>query len=134
MGPMVRTACAIALGASLAAAPALAVCGPVGAADPQLMSAALPDGPACAPGPDPFLTTCTWTFDLRHPAAQHTFASVARLLTPCGPMDTDVAVNHPDTYALNVYAIGGRLVSLSLKDKGARGQTFVFLRVRPSSG
>jgi hypothetical protein len=39
------------------------------------------------------------------------------------------SVNHPDSYDLRQFSSGVGMISVSLKDKGALNQTYVFLRV-----
>lgn len=77
-------------------------------------------------------TDCYWAFDFRADAAIAFFDAQADLLRHCadGPVTVEGAtVNHPDSYDQLTADINGQAVSLSLKDKGALGQTLVFLRV-----
>ncbi len=80
-------------------------------------------------------TTCYWTFAYRADTAQtqfdHMQAQIEACLGPDAALPADMAVNHPDSFALNQY-VGQRLhVSLSLKDKAGRNQTLIFLSLHP---
>ena len=44
-------------------------------------------------------------------------------------VSSDTGVNHPDTYDLQMFRTVAGTVSVSLKDKGALQQTYVFLRI-----
>ena len=46
----------------------------------------------------------------------------------------DQSVNHPDYYALRRYETAQADVSVSVKDKSALGNTFVFIRVQGGKG
>jgi len=75
---------------------------------------------------------CAWPFAYRAQAATQTFVQVSELLSRCldadSPASDDQIVNHPDSYDLRVFVTDQVTVSVSLKDKGALQQTFVFLR------
>ncbi|MCK0151925.1 hypothetical protein MWU54_17915 [Marivita sp. S6314] len=79
---------------------------------------------------------CSWSFPLRADAARQRFDEMSALLRSCadGPVTMQgAAVNHPDSYDQLTAQVGGQEVSLSLKDKGALGRSFVFLRRAASS-
>lgn len=74
---------------------------------------------------------CYWRYDFRSDAARDAFRHWSDLLRACadGPVTVEgAAVNHPDSFDQITAQVQGRAVSLSLKDKGALGQTLVFLR------
>lgn len=76
---------------------------------------------------------CRWSFPFRADAAAAKFKALDALthrcldLSPAAPED---GVNHPDTYVQHLYRSGDVKIALSLKDKSALGQTFVFLFLR----
>ncbi len=75
---------------------------------------------------------CHWPFDYRAQAAQVAFSELVDGLTQCtdGPVIRDTgSVNHPDSFEQLTTTINGRSFSLSIKDKGARQETLIFLRV-----
>lgn len=76
---------------------------------------------------------CYWAFSYRSNAAQTAFADVLAEVTAClggdPSLTIDQSVNHPDAYDLRTLESDGLRVAVSLKDKGALGQTLVFLRV-----
>ena len=75
---------------------------------------------------------CHWPFPYRDAAANRAFSAMIDAVSACATRLTpDAGVNHPDSYDLRQYELGNLLVSLSLKDKGARQQTLIFLRLEP---
>ncbi|MEM8653680.1 MAG: hypothetical protein AAGF36_02965 [Pseudomonadota bacterium] len=76
---------------------------------------------------------CRWPFDYRAKAATETFFVLLDATTQCLNTDglSDQGVNHPDSYDLREFTTETAQVSLSIKDKGALQQTFIFLRVAP---
>lgn len=74
--------------------------------------------------------TCGWAYDYRSDVAMQDFESTVDMLADCARFTgTDPArVSHPDSYDLRQFALGSTLVSVSLKDKGALDQTWLFLR------
>jgi hypothetical protein len=76
---------------------------------------------------------CKWGFEYRDKAARRFFesliADVADCLGPKAVRGNDLGVNHPDSYDLRIFRLKGLEYAVSLKDKGALQQTFVFLRV-----
>lgn len=74
---------------------------------------------------------CTWSYPFRAPEASAAFTATAAELEACqsGTATPDIGVNHPDTYTLLEFEVDGAGVTLSLKDKGALGQSLVFLGV-----
>lgn len=77
--------------------------------------------------------SCSWPFDYRAQAATDTFVELLDTTTQCLNTDglTDQGVNHPDSYDLRTFETDSMQVSISIKDKGALQQTFIFLRVAP---
>ncbi len=78
---------------------------------------------------------CGWGFDYRAPAAQAQFDAGLAALSDClgedAAVQPDQMVNHPDFYDQRVYTTPSGELGLSLKDKAALGQSFVFLRIAP---
>lgn len=76
---------------------------------------------------------CGWAFAYRAPAAAAAFESLVATVSNClgegAAVTADLNVNHPDYYDLQTFELGGREVGVSLKDKGALSQTYVFLRM-----
>ncbi len=76
---------------------------------------------------------CHWAFDYRSVAARDALADVLDAVTTClGPditVTTDQNVNHPDAYDLRLIDHADQQYAVSLKDKGALGQTLVFVRL-----
>ena len=77
--------------------------------------------------------TCQWPFELRDAQARETFEQLAQGIETCTGtivlLDQDQQVNHPDTYDLRKFEKESIAIDVSLKDKGALQQTFVFLRI-----
>ncbi len=74
---------------------------------------------------------CFWAFPFRSEAAKGSFRQLATDLQACAtePTRTETAtVNHPDSFDQITGRVSGVTLSLSLKDKGALGQTLVVLR------
>ena len=77
---------------------------------------------------------CQWIFDYRSEAAQRYFQQMVAEVHACKgavALPKDQPVNHPDSYELISYQLGNEVLTVSLKDKAALDQTFVFLRVEP---
>ena len=76
---------------------------------------------------------CRWPFDYRAKAATDTFTALLDATTMCLNAEglSDQGVNHPDSYDLRTFDTETAQVSISIKDKGALQQTFIFLRVAP---
>jgi hypothetical protein len=76
---------------------------------------------------------CGWPFAFRASEARAAFEamldSVAECLGEGAEVTSDLGVNHPDTYDLKTFHAEAGTVSVSLKDKGALQQTYVFLRI-----
>lgn len=76
---------------------------------------------------------CSWSFDYRAEAAKHAFDRMIKEVAACLGNDARVTedqdVNHPDFYDLTRFDTEGRTIAVSLKDKAALQQTYVFLRV-----
>lgn len=77
---------------------------------------------------------CAWPFPFREGAARKTFDVAFAQLQSCFGADAseDQPVNHPDFYDLRMFQTPQGEVGLSLKDKGALQQTYVFLRMAPT--
>ena len=77
---------------------------------------------------------CGWEFPYRAKRAYDTFDEFVAGMTECigqnATLHTDQRVNHPDYYASRRYEMEQANVSVSVKDKGALGSTFVFIRVQ----
>ncbi len=74
---------------------------------------------------------CHWSYAYRGAAALQAFEDLLALLRQCADeeiVEDEAQVNHPDSYDLRQFRLGESVVSLSLKDKGALGQSLVFLR------
>lgn len=78
---------------------------------------------------------CAWPFDYRSDAATNAFLSLVEAVATCAsPIEqTGPAVSHPDSYDLRQFAHPGGIISVSLKDKGALSETYVFLRAQSRS-
>ena len=73
---------------------------------------------------------CALAYDYRTPAARLQFDELTTILSGCfDSLPVEAGVNHPDSYDLRQFRHGTSTISLSLKDKGALAQSFVFLRV-----
>jgi hypothetical protein len=79
---------------------------------------------------------CNWAFSYRSEEAQNQFQDMLATLSACADpafgIESDQPVNHPDFYDLRMLHIVGGNVGLSLKDKVALQQTYVFLRLTPN--
>ncbi|MEM7215325.1 MAG: hypothetical protein AAF423_07255 [Pseudomonadota bacterium] len=77
--------------------------------------------------------TCFWEFEYRADIAKVHFDQIGNTITLCLGNQTEIKsdqpVNHPDFYDLQTYQADGTTFALSIKDKAALEQTFVFLRV-----
>ena len=80
---------------------------------------------------------CRWSYPYRDVLALHAFEDLLAMVTQCTDeeiVEDEAQVNHPDSYDLRQFRLGESVVSLSLKDKGALGQSLVFLRAsQPAS-
>lgn len=78
---------------------------------------------------------CAWAFAYRSEAAMIAFEQMASDIVVCAmPLGADDPdVSHPDSYDLRQFTMGDAVVSLSLKDKGALSETYVFLRAQVPS-
>jgi hypothetical protein len=74
---------------------------------------------------------CAWPFEYRSVQSLDAFESLLGQVAACAnPIAADTSsVNHPDSYDLRQFSSGVGVISVSLKDKGALNQTYVFLRV-----
>ena len=80
---------------------------------------------------------CFWQYEYRNSEAAEQFwrlnIEFQELAGTESPAVEDLDVNHPDYYDLKTYNTNDAMVSVSLKDKAALDQTFVFLRVSKST-
>jgi len=80
---------------------------------------------------------CGWGYEYRSAAANTAFdqvvGQVKMCLTPQEVTEAGAQVNHPDSFDQRHYTVDGVRISLSLKDKGALQQTYVFLAVHEDS-
>jgi hypothetical protein len=74
---------------------------------------------------------CAWPFEYRSMQALDAFDYLLGQVAACAnPIAADPSsVSHPDSYDLRQFSSGMGVISVSLKDKGALNQTYVFLRV-----
>ena len=81
---------------------------------------------------------CGWAFPYRAEHAYDRFEALVRDVDACigrrAALHIDQSVNHPDYYALRRFETTQADVSVSVKDKSALGNTFVFIRVRAGKG
>jgi hypothetical protein len=77
---------------------------------------------------------CSWKFPYRDAAAQTVFEDFNQSLRSCfaGGQEVvqDVGVNHPDSYTQHQHLTDDVVVSVSIKDKGALQETYVFVNVQ----
>lgn len=78
---------------------------------------------------------CTWTFQYRDVEAYATFETLGQELKNClgdrAALSDDQQVNHPDFYDAQLFLLDQAKLALSVKDKSALGNTFVFISVQP---
>lgn len=77
---------------------------------------------------------CGWAFPYRAVAASKTFQQLLADVKDCtdgASAAADPDVNHPDFYELQTFRLSDTEVGVSLKDKAALEETYVFLRVAP---
>ena len=75
--------------------------------------------------------SCHWTFTFRADAANTQAADLWSSLKDCragAELGPDAQVNHPDSYDLREWSAGRDIYRVSVKDKGALGETLVFFR------
>ena len=74
---------------------------------------------------------CRWPFTYRAPEATEAFDAVLKATAACLGVQpvADQDVNHPDSYDLRTFHTDTAQVAVSIKDKGALQQTYVFLRI-----
>ena len=74
---------------------------------------------------------CAWPFEYRSMQALDAFDYLLGQVAACAnPIAADPSsVSHPDSYDMRQFSSGMGVISVSLKDKGALNQTYVFLRV-----
>lgn len=77
---------------------------------------------------------CRWDFPYRSPLAKAQFADLKSMIAQhlgAKVAPPEAGVNHPDSYDQVLFQLDDLQISLSLKDKAALRQSFVFLRVSP---
>ncbi len=75
---------------------------------------------------------CRWPYAYRAPEAREAFARLVADVADCPgatAMPLEEGVNHPDSYDLRRFSLEGDTVAVSLKDKAALRETYIFLRV-----
>ena len=76
---------------------------------------------------------CGWAFAYRASEATLAFQYLVSTVSACpgaaAHVTADLDVNHPDFYDLQTFRLGGQEIGVSLKDKAALSETYVFLRV-----
>ena len=74
---------------------------------------------------------CAWPFAYRSGQGADAFDAMLVAVADCAVQipSTPSKVNHPDSYDLRQFQMGTTTVSVSLKDKSALSQTYLFLRV-----
>lgn len=76
---------------------------------------------------------CGWRFGFRADRADTAFDSLNRLARRCldGSVQStaDAGVNHPDSYRQHLHSRADAVLRVSIKDKGATGETLVFFGV-----
>ena len=74
--------------------------------------------------------TCAWGFDYRSEDATEAFEDLLQDVSACAAelaLD-EPSVSHPDSYDLRQFEMPEAIISVSLKDKAALSETYVFLR------
>ncbi|MDG1430772.1 MAG: hypothetical protein P8Q23_04320, partial [Paracoccaceae bacterium] len=74
-------------------------------------------------------TSCHWTFAYRDADAERLAIALWTELQNCRlgeKQPPDQQVNHPDSYALQIWHAKDAVYRLSIKDKAGLGQTYVF--------
>lgn len=81
---------------------------------------------------------CGWEFPYRAQRAYDMFDELVAKMNDCiagrATLHSDRNVNHPDFYSLRRYEMEQANVTVSVKDKAALGNTFVFIRVQGKNG
>jgi len=79
------------------------------------------------------ISHCALPFEYRSDVASQVLEQLLDGLSGClerdATFDAGDPVNHPDSFVQHRFVHPHRKISLSIKDKAARSQTFVFLRV-----
>jgi len=116
-------------------APAMALCAALLAGDASLGR----DDATCQTGQllnGATQTTCHWMFPQQSDQAATRLEVLRTDIIHClgeqSARAVEPGVNHPDTYAQQLFEGQGVRVSLSLKRKSALGQSLVFLAVSPA--
>lgn len=77
---------------------------------------------------------CAWAFQFREIAAKNAYNLLNQHVAECFGNNKagllDKQVNHPDTYQQRQHEIGPVKLSISIKDKGALQETYVFMNVQ----
>ena len=75
---------------------------------------------------------CRWGFDYRSAGLEESFEHLSDTIANCFKITaqkSDHPVSHPDYYKLRQYEASGRMISVSIKDKGALEHSFIFVSV-----
>ena len=76
---------------------------------------------------------CRWAFVFRDGAARAQFDAINKAVAACFAHSTaatpEPGVNHPDSYDQIRHRLGASTIAVALKDKGALGQTLVFVTI-----
>lgn len=127
---------------SVLAGPALSFCEDMARLGVDNGALALPDGGAVVDCTTSLQlgggqqVQCGWPFAYRSEEATAAFTRLNDAVSAClGPdvaITQDQSVNHPDFYDLRLYRTNAQEIGVSLKDKAALQQTYVFLRLSTS--
>jgi hypothetical protein len=102
-------------------------------ADPIRMAGASACQTALQPEGPAFF--CFWSFALRDERAPAFQAQLARNIETCGGVpvtgNSEIPVNHPDSYSTSRFDLKDLRASIALKDKAGLRKTLVFLRLAP---
>jgi len=81
---------------------------------------------------------CVWEFPHRDQGAYRQFKELDRVVSDClgqqAEANRDQSVNHPDFYDSRMYEMAHATVTVSVKDKSALANTFVYVWVAPKNG
>lgn len=74
---------------------------------------------------------CRWPFAYRAAEALTAFEDLNDAVAACAGEAAlpQTGVNHPDSYDLRLYPLDGGVVAVSLKDKIALDESYIFLRI-----
>lgn len=74
---------------------------------------------------------CHYPFTFRAAEAGTLADTLSAQILTCGgeALSVEPGVNHPDSYDQRLYSLRGTEISVAVKDKGALGQTLVFVTI-----